>query len=544
MKKYFKRLISLLAALVIPFSCAALPAKAEWHERGYLGDLNNDRMVNISDLVLMTKFLLGRTSLTTENIYASEKYMFITGEENYFIPESGYLDTADINRDGKVNVYDLILLKRAIVNRESPQVLEWDWEFITPPVNDVTKYLPSQGEASMVVFYVDFPDCKHEYMPSEEYIEQLMFGEADKNNPNYPFESVHAYYQRASKGQLDLKGKVFHYTAKQNKSYYEDQNRANLLSECYAAFDNSVDFSKFDSNNDGYIDTTLISVPKAAGDDYWWPCAGPSAFSFNPWYRFDGKMIGHLITGNRELKNNNEYKEFTRSYIHETGHCMGLPDYYLYNNDNTPNFDAEGMHGIAGYEMMDTDTDSDMSAVSKLQLGWYREDQIMVYDSSVGSQSFKLKDAQTDEGNCLLIPCGNLDSKYHSEYFLIEYATYHNNNSDMLNRWWINKFNSTGIRVYHVDASLYGSPAYRRYKYENGSEYTNNYTGRRFIRILRDDQSNYNDSNFFLAGDVIDGSVSGFKWYDQNGAQSVDTGLKIEINSLIDGEYTVTVSAA
>ena len=544
MKKYFKRLISLLAAVVIPFSCAALPAKAGWHERGYLGDLNNDRMVNISDLVLMTKFLLGRTSLTTENIYASEKYMFITGEENYFIPESGYLDTADINRDGKVNVYDLILLKRAIVNRESPQVLEWDWEFITPPVNDVTKYLPSQGEASMVVFYVDFPDCKHEYMPSEEYIEQLMFGEADKNNPNYPFESVHAYYQRASKGQLDLKGKVFHYTAKQNKSYYEDQNRANLLSECYAAFDNSVDFSKFDSNNDGYIDTTLISVPKAAGDDYWWPCAGPSAFSFNPWHRIDGKMIGHLITGNRELKNNNEYKEFTRSYIHETGHCMGLPDYYLYNNDNTPNFDAEGMHGIAGYEMMDTDTDSDMSAVSKLQLGWYREDQIMVYDSSVGSQSFKLKDAQTDEGNCLLIPCGDLDSKYHSEYFLIEYATYHNNNSDMLNRWWINKFNSTGIRVYHVDASLYGSPAYRRYKYENGSEYTNNYTGRRFIRILRDDQSNYNDSNFFLAGDVIDGSVSGFKWYDQNGAQSVDTGLKIEINSLIDGEYTVTVSAA
>ena len=547
MKKCVKRLAALLSAAVIPLSAAAMPAEAKWHERGFLGDLNNDSMVNTADLVLMTKFMLGRSPLTAENLYASnDKYMLVSGEENYFIPESGYLDTADMNRDGKVDVYDLISLKRAIVNREAPQVWEWDWEFITPPANDVLKFMPSQGEGSMVVFYVDFPDCKHEYSPPEQDIENILFGEEDAGNANYPFESISAYYKRASKGQLDIKGSVFHYTAKNNKSYYESdgQNKYKLLYECYSALDNSVDFSKFDSNNDGYIDTTLISVPEAAGNDNWWPCAGPSPFFSETRVRFDRKMIGHLIVGNRELTSVTDYKAFTRAYTHETGHCLGLPDYYLYNKDNTAEFDAEGLHGIAGMEMMDTDTDSDLSAVSKLQLGWYREDQLSIYDSSKGSQTFTLKDAQTDEGNCLLIPCGNLDSKLHSEYFLIEYATFHNNNSDMLNRWWINKTNSTGIRVYHVEASLYNNGFYSIYKYESGSEFTDNNSGKRFIRILRDDQASYSDSNFFIIGNVIDSSVSGFKWYADDGSLSVDTGLKIEIGALTADGYEITVSAA
>ena len=47
-----------------------------------------------------------------------------------------------------------------------------------------------------------------------------------------------------------------------------------------------------------------------------------------------------------------------------------------------------------------------------------------------------------------------------------------------------------------------------------------------------------------MIGDVIDSSVSGFKWYADDGSLSVDTSLKIEIGTLNDGEYTVTVSAA
>ena len=40
---------------------------------------------------------------------------------------------------------------------------------------------------------------------------------------------------------------------------------------------------------------------------------------------------------------------------------------------------------------------------------------------------------------------------------------------------------------------------------------------------------------------VINGSVSGFHWYDANGGQTVETGLTITIGELKDGKYAVTI---
>ena len=73
---------------------------------------------------------------------------------------------------------------------------------------------------------------------------------------------------------MHLDGQVFRYTTKENRSAY-DTDKNKLARECYDAFNDSVDFSQFDGNNDGVIDATLFSVPTAAGNDNWWPCAGP-----------------------------------------------------------------------------------------------------------------------------------------------------------------------------------------------------------------------------------------------------------------------------
>ena len=47
--------------------------------------------------------------------------------------------------------------------------------------------------------------------------------------------------------------------------------------------------------------------------------------------------------------------------------------------------------------------------------------------------------------------------------------------------------------------------------------------------------------NYYHTGDVINGSISGFRWYDSNGGQTVETGLTITIGELKDGEYAVTI---
>ena len=46
----------------------------------------------------------------------------------------------------------------------------------------------------------------------------------------------------------------------------------------------------------------------------------------------------------------------------------------------------------------------------------------------------------------------------------------------------------------------------------------------------------------YRTGDVVDGSIAGFHWYDENGNQTVETGLQIEIGELVDDRYTITIS--
>ena len=57
------------------------------------GDVNLDNTVNLQDIVLLQKYLLGKASLTSTAFY----------------------NQADLNQDGKVNIYDLILLKKQLL---------------------------------------------------------------------------------------------------------------------------------------------------------------------------------------------------------------------------------------------------------------------------------------------------------------------------------------------------------------------------------------------------------------------------------------------
>ncbi|MBQ8297361.1 MAG: hypothetical protein IJX77_06225 [Ruminococcus sp.] len=534
------------AAAVLAASAAVFPlmnASAQGELLGYRGDLNHDMSVNSADLVQLSNYIENRTTLT------SDVFM-----------------NADLTADGDVNALDLVVLRKCIVGyvdligiydeeTDEPQVTTttttapavvtttttiaeapaettttteiWydeESDFISAPIAAVNASLPSQGSANLVIFYVDFPDCQYTYDPTAEEIDKLAFGEADSASSAYPFESMSAFYERSSKGSMNLSGKAFRYTAKENQSAY-DTDKVKLAEECYEAFKDSVDFSQFDGDGDGMIDATLFTVPTAAGDDNWWPCAG--AFGDGD-YRVDGMSVGHIITGNAQIESASDYSNFVSSYLHEMGHCMGLPDYYLYVDSG----DFEGFHGEAGIELMDADAMSDFSSFSKLMLGWYKEDQIQVYDSSKGSQTFTLSNAQTDEGNCIIIPYGELDDNYFSEYFIIEYASAEANNSGI---WWQN---SSGIRIHHVKADLQEDYWWTYLKYQNGSEYTNgDNEGIRLIRIVNDVEGD----NFFYTGDVVNSSVLGFGWYDSSENESVDPGVTISIGDLINGEYTVTI---
>lgn len=556
MSKFFKKIFMTISAAAASIStAAAISAMADWQNIGFMGDLNNDKLVSVSDMVIMTKYLLGEGFLTAENGYDTKgKKISVNGNE-VFLSED-HLVTADINCDGRTDVYDLALMRKQLISNASFVVREWidgietttatapsaastvttaaspQKKFISPPIYDLYGSMPSQNRSEMAVFYVDFPDCRYSYDPSVQEIENVIFGAENSSDKNYPFESMSAFFDRSSKGAMELGGKVFRYTTKNKKSYYEnDVWHVSLIDEIIGEFDSSVDFSQFDGDKDGVVDSILVSVPSAAGDENWWAAAG--TFGGDSRKRADGMDIGHVIVGNSEIASATDHKDFNSSYIHEIGHCMGLPDYYLYDTE-----DFQGMHGSAGFEMMD-DAICDFGAASKLMLGWYTDDQLNIFSKGETSRSFILNDAQSLSGNCVVIPCGDIDEKYRSEFLIVEYATKNFNNESLKNEEW--RATGSGIRVYHVDASENGDLWYNTFKYASGNDESDGgVNGRRFIRLVGEGDD-YTD-NLFKTSDVINSSVPGFSWYDVHGSQSIDTGITVDVEFCDGNICKITVT--
>lgn len=543
-KAHWKRALAGLAGAAVLTQTGIFSVAADLFLTGYKGDVNRDGELSVVDIVQLQRNLLGDLPFASAEI----------------------TEWADMNEDGAVNVIDLGMLKKCVLTGywhgvyEEIEVTEpteppteyiepteppteyieptteapiEDREHITAPMASMGGSLPSQGTANLVVFYVDFPDCRYSYDPGEALIEEIAFGEENLSEAKFPFDSFSAFYSRSSKGAMQLTGKVFRYTTQENQAAY-DTDKEKLTKECFDAFAASEDFAQFDGDGDGKIDATLFTVPTAAGDDNWWPCAGPSGTIISG-YQVDGKSVGHIITGNAQINSETDYTNFLSSYLHEMGHCMGLPDYYMYYSD-----DYEGMHGSAGTELMDSDAYSDFGCFSKLMLGWYFDDQVQVYDASAGSQTFTLHNAQTENGNCVIIPYGELADGYHSEYMMVEFVTPDGNNAG-INRdmWWWQNIES-GIRVYHVKADKEIDTYWGDYlKYQNGSYYTNyDDSGIRLLRLANDAEG----GSVFTTGDVIDGNVSGFHWYDSSENETIETGFTITVGELTSEGYTITVS--
>jgi M6 family metalloprotease-like protein len=547
-----------------PFTSSAGSSKANLK-----GDINTDGEVNTVDIAVAKLYISGKASISPK----------------------GFLN-ADMNKDGNVDSLDLTLLEKTIFPQKqqysasqtvlpssahyavtapatttcctttsvSPVTIDVeaykrthratasasaqpyktpaqtygpflsDEDFIIPPVMDFEGSFPTQGEAKIAMLYVDFPDCHYQWAPLSDTMYNITFGEEDPSNQNFPNESIRAFYQRTSKHSLDISGQVYRYTTEHDKEYYENNAHKRLfVNEVLDAMDDIIDYSQFDGNDDNVIDTVLINVPASAGDDEWWPSASNYYYDFD--HMLDETYLSYVIIGNAEIKSSSDYANFTATYTHELGHCMGLPDYYLYQESN-----SEGMHGSAGYDTMD-EIFSDFSCATKLLSGWYKKEQIQVYDGSASS-TFELKNGQTENGNCVIIPCGELADDYLSEFFILEYTTLDENNIDIPKSYWWKNYGS-GVRVIHVEATSEDNSNGKTFCYRNGNDTaTNNGLGKRLVRVVNDADLD----NLYHEGSVINSNIPGFGFYDEYGHEKIDPGVEIIVGSLTDDSYTITIN--
>lgn len=182
------------------------------------------------------------------------------------------------------------------------------------------------------------------------------------------------------------------------------------------------------------------------------------------------------------------------------------------------------------------DAFGDLSAFSKLMLGWYQESEIQIYEG--GTQTFQLCSSQNAPA-LILIPHGETND-FLSEYCILEYVTAEGNNDISLkNGRPTALFSDGGLRVLHCDAELFDGQWGTEFKWCNyGKNYNSSNDRQRIIRLANEAEG----GAFLHAGDVMDSQTSGFHWYDVSGRESLDIGVSVTVDDIADGICTVTIS--
>ena len=272
------------------------------------------------------------------------------------------------------------------------------------------------------------------------------------------WESVSSYYYKSSYGKLNITGEV-------TPAYTVDCSIYDLLSgnvggslndPTYYILEKAVewvrnnsdiDLKQYDCDKDGYLDSVFLiynvdytdaGLDKADTNDLFW--------AFTYWDTDTKPSLDkpkpcvYGWASKRFMDDGGFAKPDAHTYIHETGHILGLEDYYTYDTDD---YDALG-----GLDMMDLNI-GDHNAFSKSLLGWTNPTHVKE------ATTYTLRPFESS-GDCLIIK-PNWEGSFLDEYLIIEYYTptglnYADSHSKYSTRELL--YSENGIKVLHVDARL------------------------------------------------------------------------------------------
>lgn len=430
--------------------------------------------------------------------------------------------------------------------------------------------IPSTGAYSLLVIPVQFSDKPI----SDEQMDRL--GKAfNGTSEDTGWESVNSYYKKSSYGKLDMTFDVQKpFVTDKNYKYYEDYSGKItvdgetitktgdilLLELALAYYAQSLDLTKYDTDNDGIIDAVYLiySAPvtydsEANADSIYWAYVTTYPTETQ---KYDGLEVGYYLfagfdfmdehTGN----SNDTYlgqegytpykglKIMAETYIHETGHLLGLDDYYDYE-------DAKGSgEGLGGADMMDYNV-GDHNAYSKLILGWV-DPTVITTTQTVTINAFE------SSGQFLMVLL-DYDGTYFSEYLLID--LYANTGLNFLGASQQNSllyYDLTtkvgaeyGVRIYHISSSI--KTPYND-DYGSFTDNNNSVSDTALIKLVEADgekkfasTEGYAEStDLWMAGDSL---LSAFSNYARNDNKKVNFDIRIDSVSKTSATITITFAA-
>lgn len=334
------------------------------------------------------------------------------------------------------------------------------------PVTGVPPCMPADGDVDTVVAIVEFQDKKFD----PDFVNKLkdrMFrdqSESDAEDVAYPKDSLRAYYQRASFGKLNIDGEFIEFNSEHDRDWYKPVggNMDSVYQDVLDYWAEQIIKDRPDTQESDleYLNNYLSQFDKDGDleiDGCYFCCAGGNTGWSSPWwaYRTDettvtlgdyhfNKIIQMVDTLHQEsgLDDLNTYIE---TFIHETGHQLGLDDYYSYDSS---------LDKLDSFAMMNNNT-GEQDGFAKMLLGWIPKEsvQFVTEDATVELRPY------AKNGDIAIILPKEEYEKYgiYSQFILAEYYKDEGNDHirDLDVDWGVPTNIPDGIRFYHVYARLH-----------------------------------------------------------------------------------------
>lgn len=383
---------------------------------------------------------------------------------------------------------------------------------VTQGLDVLPSLAPADDPEKVLVVPVEFSDFTFEDAlgsenGDEEIVKDLNIAFNGTSEETNYWESVSSYFKKSSFNNLNFDFNVIDpitstYTLDTYQSYYY-QGYSIITAVILDAFDQikanqEINMKDYDNDKDGLVDSIwfIYSVPNYANNpwldgnsDFWAFC---TAFT-EPEVNLDDPGIDMFGWASYDFMYKQGYNKIdAHTYIHETGHLLGLMDYYNYTYQNSP---------LGMYDMQDCNI-GDHNVWTKAALGRLNP---IIIDTSKNIPA-KVHLNPREDGGAVFIT-NSYNNTAFDEFIVLELYT--NNGLNELDSKVAYESdygtlpNGYGVKIYHVDSRLvYQNNNEPNQKYydlstlkdempseplvvgaSNTSDYSRNYTSELFSQI-------------------------------------------------------------
>ena len=300
---------------------------------------------------------------------------------------------------------------------------------------------PLRGAVRVIVVLVEFPDKKLSF--SKQHYEDLFF-----STGKVATGSVKEYYKEVTNGLVDIQGEVAGpFKMPQKITYYangnsgmgdNEPNARDMARDAALAANPSIDFSKYDNDDDGYVDAFVIihagrgAEETAAKTDIW-----SHKWVLPQEYTADGAKVYGYLTVPEDCK--------LGVCAHELGHLLfGFPD--LYDTDYSSEGIGDWCLMASGSWGNNGDTPSHPCAWCKAQQEW-----VTTVKQTSNQQDLDIEPVVDSQKIFRLWKDGGPGN----EYFLVE-----NRQQKKFDKF----LPGSGLLVWHIDDNIDNNDNERHYK--------------------------------------------------------------------------------